>query len=485
MSETNQYIDVLIMGAGLSGIGSAYHLQKHCSDKTYIVLEARNAIGGTWDLFRYPGIRSDSDMFTFGYKFKPWKKSKTIANGDEIKHYIEEAASENRIDQHIRFDHKIISADWSDKTALWTVTAQSSKKTELQVFNCKFFFSCGGYYNHDNGHVPKFEGVEQYQGKLIHPQQWPQDLDYSHKKIVVIGSGATAITLIPSLAKNAAMVTMLQRSPSYIYKMPLEDKVAKLLYRWLPTHMAYSIVRTKNIAFNIFSFSLAKRRPDLVKRRLFKDLRKSLGPDFDIDTHFKPTYEPWDQRLCVAPDGDLLDTIRSGKARVVTDHIDHFTETGITLKSGNTLDADIVVTATGLELVLFKGLQLTINGKPIDISDSYSYKGMMLSGVPNFAFSVGYTNASWTLKSDLVGEYVCRVLNYMDRNNKHVCVPIKPDECGDEMPIIDFKSSYVLRALSQLPKQGSKKPWRLYQNYLLDRTALGFGSVKDQHIKFR
>lgn len=484
MNNTNQHVDVLILGAGLSGIGSAYHLQKHCPDKNYIILEAREAIGGTWDLFRYPGIRSDSDMFTFGYKFKPWKNSKSIADGEEIKRYIEEAASENGIDKHIRFGHKIIAAEWSDETALWTLTVQCSRQTEKQVFTCKFFFSCGGYYNYDKGNTPTFKGIERFQGKVIHPQHWPQDLNYSGQKMVVIGSGATAITLTPNLAKKAASVTMLQRSPSYIHDMPPEDKMAKFFYRWLPDRVAYALVRGKNIAFSITSFALARKVPGLVKHKLFKDLRLALGRDFDIDKHFRPTYEPWDQRVCVAPDGDILSAIRSGKANVVTDQIDHFTETGIALKSGDTLDADIVVTATGLELVLFNGLNISVNGKPFKLNESFSYKGMMLSGVPNFAFSVGYTNASWTLKSDLVGEYVCRVLNHMDENNNRICVPVKPESGLDEIPLIDFKSGYILRALDKLPKQGTVKPWRLYQNYLLDRIALGFGSVRDRYIHF-
>ncbi|WP_240554804.1 flavin-containing monooxygenase [Oceanicoccus sagamiensis] len=424
MTQAAVNIDVLIMGAGLSGIGSACHLQKHCPDKSYVILEARQAIGGTWDLFRYPGIRSDSDMFGYGYHFKPWTKAQSIVEGHDIKQYIEEAASEHGVDQHIRFGHKIKSVEWSDASARWTVTVDVAG--EEQQFICKFFFSCGGYYNYEQGYTPDFEGIENYQGQVIHPQHWPSDLDYSGKRIVVIGSGATAVTLVPNLAKTAASVTMLQRSPSYIASLPAEDPLAKRLLQWLPTDWAYKLTRWKNILFSMATFSIAKKKPSLIKQRLSQQIREYLGPDYDIKKHFRPRYEPWDQRLCMVPDGDLFQAIRSGKAEVVTDTIKGFTHEGIALNSGESLSADIVVMATGLKMEVFSGVTMTVNGKTINTGDTFSYKGMMLSGVPNFAFAVGYTNAAWTLKSDLVGEYVCRLLNYMEQQGKHICVTDAP-----------------------------------------------------------
>ena len=481
----NNHVDVLIMGAGISGIGSAYHLKKHCPNKTFVILEAREAMGGTWDLFRYPGIRSDSEMYTFGFNFKPWTGKKCIAPGAEIKSYIEEAASENGIDQHIRYGHKISTADWSDDKALWTITAENLATGESVIFTCHFFFSCGGYYNYDSGFTPDFKGIEDYKGTVIHPQHWPEAFDHSDKDIVVIGSGATAITLIPSLAKTASKVTMLQRSPTYMASRPDEDRRALKLQEWLPAKMAYSINRWRSILFGMATYALAKKRPEYFKKFLLDSVRRRLGDDFDIDKHFTPSYQPWDQRVCLVPYGDLFKAIRRGDAEVVTDHIDHFTETGIQLKSGEHLTTDVVVTATGLKAELFSGLQILVNGSPVNIGKTYSYKGMMLTGIPNFAFSVGYTNASWTLKSDLVGEYVCRVLNHMDKHNKKVCVTETSEDNMATIPLLDLQSGYIKRAKKNLPKQGTKKPWKLYQNYILDRISLGMTPVTDDIISYR
>ncbi|HEX4532971.1 MAG TPA: NAD(P)/FAD-dependent oxidoreductase [Rhizomicrobium sp.] len=479
-----EHLDVIIVGAGLSGIGAGYHLQQRCPKKTYAILEGRGAIGGTWDLFRYPGIRSDSDMYTLGYSFKPWREAKAIADGPSILNYVRQTASENRIDGHIRFQHMVKHASWSSKDARWTVEAERGPDKERVLLTCNFLFMCSGYYSYAGGYTPEFAGSESFGGRIVHPQKWPEDLDYKNKRVVVIGSGATAVTLVPEMAKDAAHVTMLQRSPTYVVSRPAEDKMANWLREKLSPKTAYSIVRWRNVLFGMWFFNLARKKPEKTKKGLIDLVRKELGPDYDVDTHFTPRYNPWDQRLCLVPDSDLFNSLKEGKSSVVTDQIETFTPKGIRLKSGKELEADIIVTATGLKLELLGGLQVTIDGEPQNLSRTMSYKGMMYSDVPNLASAFGYTNASWTLKCDLTCEYVCRLINYMDARGYDACTPRKHDATVEELPWLNFSSGYVQRALEILPKQGSKRPWRLYQNYALDLVTLRFGKVDDGTLKF-
>jgi monooxygenase len=479
-----EHVDVLIVGAGLSGIGAGYHLQRNCPEKTYAILEARDCIGGTWDLFKYPGIRSDSDMYTLGYAFRPWEQAKAIADGPSILSYVRQTAHDNGIEQKISFNHRVVRAEWSTPDAQWTVEAQREDTQETVHLTCNFLLMCSGYYRYDEGYTPDFQGTERFAGRIVHPQQWTDDVDYAGKRVVVIGSGATAVTLIPAIAQRAAHVTMLQRSPSYIVSLPAEDAIAIALRRMLPAKVAYSIVRWKNVLLTMLSFQLSRRRPALVKALLRKALQKQLPPGYDIDTHFKPRYGPWDQRLCLVPDGDLFEAICSGRASVVTDQIDTFTEDGLRLASGSELEADLIVTATGLNLLALGGMQIAVDGRDVDVSQSMTYKGMMLSGVPNLAIAFGYTNASWTLKCDLTCGYVCRLLNHMDEHGYEQCVPQNRDPSITEEPFIDFSSSYVLRSIHQFPKQGSKAPWRLYQNYALDTVTLRFGAIEDGAMQF-
>jgi cation diffusion facilitator CzcD-associated flavoprotein CzcO len=478
-----EHFDVVVVGAGLSGIGAAYHLQTLCPQKSYVVLEGRDAIGGTWDLFRYPGIRSDSDMYTLGYRFKPWGEAKAIADGPSIRKYVRETASENGIDKNIRFNHQVKRADWSSETSRWTVEAERGPQKEIVRFTTSFLFMCSGYYDYAGGYTPEFPGSESFAGKIVHPQKWPEDLDYKNKKVVVIGSGATAVTLVPEMAKDAAHVTMLQRSPTYVVSRPAEDARANWLRRHLPAKLAYMITRWINVLFGMYFFNLARKKPEQVKKYLIDLVRQEVGPGFDVDTHFTPRYNPWDQRLCLVPDADLFASLREGRASVVTDMIDSFTPKGIKLKSGQELDADIIVTATGLKLQLLSGMQVTIDGVAQNMSQTMSYKGMMYSGVPNLASSFGYTNASWTLKCDLTCEYVCRLINYMDRKGYTEARPHK-DASVEEAPWLDFSSGYVQRALDVLPKQGTKRPWKLYQNYALDLVTLRCGKVDDGTLQF-
>lgn len=478
------HVDVLVIGAGISGIGAAYYLQKHCPDKTYAIIEARAAVGGTWDLFRYPGIRSDSSMYTFGFKFKPWVSPKAISPGEDIRQYVNEAATENGIDKHIEFGHKVVAANWCSNSARWTSQVKDLATGEIQEVTSNFFFSCGGYYNYEQGYAPEFKGRGSFSGQVVHPQHWPQDLDYAGKNVIVIGSGATAVTLVPTLAKTAAKVTMLQRSPTYIVSNPEQDTFANTLRRYLPAKLAYSISRWKGILLGMYTYRLAKRKPEDVKKFIVNGIKEHLGDDYDVDKHFTPRYNPWDQRLCLVPDGDLFRAIKNGSATVVTDNIESFTPAGIKLQSGEELSADIIITATGLNAEMFSGLQLSVDNSVINPADTFCYKGMMLSGLPNFAFSIGYTNASWTLKSDLVGEYVCRLLNHMESKGCDYCTPVVPAEGLEEEPMMDFTSGYVLRAREQMPKQGKAKPWKLYQNYILDRLSLGRGSVVDDCMHF-
>jgi monooxygenase len=477
-------VDVLIIGAGISGIGAAYHLQKHCPNKSYTIIEARGSLGGTWDLFRYPGIRSDSDMFTFGFNFKPWCSPKAISPGADIRTYIAEAASENGINKHIVFKHKVISANWDSTSAKWFTEIQNLQTGECCQYISCFFFSGAGYYNYEKGYTPEFKGVERFTGDIIHPQHWPQDYDYAGKNIIVIGSGATAVTLVPALAATAEHVTMLQRSPTYIASRPAEDVFANVIRHSLPSKLAYSLIRWIKILQGMFIFGLSRRRPEKVKKVIREGVIEALGEDYPVDIHFNPNYQPWDQRACLVPDGDIFHAIKSGAASIVTEHIDTFTATGLKLQSGKELAADIIVTATGLNLEILGSYRLSVDHKPFNVADSYCYKGMMLSGLPNFAFSMGYTNASWTLKSDLVGQYVCRLINHMDKHQHHYCHPVLPVNGIEAVPFIEFTSGYITRALDKMPKQGSKKPWRLNQNYILDRFSLSYSSVVDNSIVF-
>jgi cation diffusion facilitator CzcD-associated flavoprotein CzcO len=478
-----EHVDVLIVGAGLSGIGAGWHLQANCPQKTYAILEARESIGGTWDLFRYPGIRSDSDMYTLGYVFRPWSDAKSIADGASILNYVRRTASDSGIDEKIRFHHRVTGAEWSSDEARWTVEAKRADTGETVRMTCSFLLMCSGYYRYDEGYTPQFPGIERFAGQVVHPQQWNEEIDYAGKRVVVIGSGATAVTLVPALAQQAAHVTMLQRSPSYIVSLPAEDPIAKLLRRVVGTRIAYPIVRWKNVLLTLLSFQLSRRRPQLVKALVRKGVQKRLPPDYDIDTHFKPRYGPWDQRLCLVPDGDLFEAICEGRASVVTDGIEEFTHAGVRLQSGAELEADLVVTATGLNLLALGGMKLVVDGREIEPSQTMSYRGMMLSGVPNMAVTFGYTNASWTLKADLTCGYVCRLLNHMDGRGYASC-SARHDPSIPQQPFIDFSSGYVQRSIDKFPRQGSRAPWRLYQNYALDIMSLRFGAIEDGTMEF-
>jgi len=455
--DSAKHVDVLIVGAGISGIAAAYYLQTRCPHKTYTILEGRDAIGGTWDLFRYPGVRSDSDMHTLGYSFRPWREAKAIADGPSILKYIRETAAEYGIDQKIRFGHQVRCATWSSADATWTVEAETGADSpdgaERQIvrFTCNFLYMCSGYYDYAHGYTPDWPGVERFAGRIMHPQQWPDDLDYDGKRVVVIGSGATAVTLVPALAERAAHVTMLQRSPTYIVARPSEDAIANWLRQHLPAGVAPGAARWKSVLFGMYFYSLARRKPAETKQAILKMTREQLGPDFDIETHFSPRYNPWDQRLCLVPDADLFRAIKSGKVSVVTDTIETFTESGIRLRLGEELAADIIVTATGLSMKLMSGARLIVDGKPVDVSKTMSYKGMMYSDIPNFATAMGYTNASWTLKCELTSAYVCRLLNHMARHGYTHCTPRRRDPSITEEPLLTFTSGYIQRAMDTLP----------------------------------
>lgn len=483
----SEHFDVVIVGAGLSGIGAGFHLQKKCPAKSYVILEGRDCSGGTWDLFRYPGIRSDSDMFTLGYSFKPWTEPKAIADGPRILNYVRETAAENGIDKNIRYHHRVKRASWSTPEARWTVEAERSAgegATEIVGFTCNFLFMCSGYYNYENGYSPAFPGAADFAGRIVHPQKWTDDIDYAGKRVVVIGSGATAVTLVPEMAKQAAHVTMLQRSPTYVVARPAQDPVANKLRAKLPAKLAYHLIRWRNVLFGMYFFQLSRRKPERVKQLILGGVKMALGPDYDIGTHFTPSYNPWDQRLCLVPDGDLFRAIRDKRASVVTNQIETFTEKGIRLKDGSELEADIIVTATGLNLQVLGGLEVSVDGRTVDFARTLNYKGMMYSDVPNMASAFGYTNASWTLKCDLTCEYVCRLINYMDRRGYKQCMPHNVDPTVTELPSLNFTSGYVQRSIAQMPKQGSKRPWRLYQNYALDIVTLRFGKVDDGVMQY-
>ncbi len=473
--------DVLIVGAGISGIGTAYWLQEKCPDKSFAILEARERIGGTWDLFRYPGIRSDSDMFTFGYRFKPWENPQSLSDGAHIREYLRETAEENGIDRHISFGHKVLSADWSSDNQRWLLeVAHGSGKA---VMRSRFLYMCAGYYSYEEGYRPAFKGEENFEGRIVHPQFWPQGLDYAGKRVAVIGSGATAVTLVPNLAEQAAHVTMVQRSPTYIMKLPNRSGLFLSLRKWLPGRVAYRLTRWRNLALTMGLFGFARAFPGRMKRLLMKGAARELPVGFPVETHFNPSYNPWDQRLCVIPDGDLFQAIKKGQADVVTGEISHFEPEGVVMADGTHLKADILVTATGLKMQLLGGARVSVDGKPVNTHEVLVYKGMMMSGVPNFALAFGYTNNSWTLKTDLTANLVCRILNYMDRKGYGVVVPeVPPDIQGEEFLPLD--AGYMKRARHILPQNGSKRPWRVYQNYFLDMLLTRFGRVRDRHLKY-
>jgi monooxygenase len=479
-----EHLDVLIVGAGLSGIGAGCHLQANCPGKTFAILESRGAIGGTWDLFRYPGIRSDSDMYTLGYSFRPWEDAKAIADGPSILHYIRDTARDHGIDRKIRFHHRVVRIEWSTAAARWTVEAERTDTQERVRLTCGFLFTCTGYYRYDEGYTPDFDGIERFAGQIVHPQQWPEDLDYAGKRVIVIGSGATAVTLVPAMAERAAHVTMLQRSPGYIVSLPARDPVADRLRRVLPAKVAYPIVRWKNVLLTSAFFQLSRRAPRFIKALIRKGVEKRLPPGYDIDTHFKPRYNPWDQRVCLVPDGDLFEAIGKGEASIVTDRIETFTETGVKLASGTELEADLIVTATGLNLLPVGGVTIAVDGREIELSETVGYKGLMFSGVPNLAIAIGYTNASWTLKCDLACEYVCRMLNHMDEHGYRQCMPRAPDPSLPTEAFLDLMSGYVLRSVDRFPKQGSRAPWRLHQNYARDILLLRRGTLEDEGMEF-
>ncbi|MBI2706279.1 MAG: NAD(P)/FAD-dependent oxidoreductase [Actinobacteria bacterium] len=478
-----EHLDVLIVGAGLSGIGAAHHVQTDCPWATYAIFEARDVIGGTWDLFRYPGIRSDSDMHTLGYPFRPWTGEKSIADGASILQYIKDTAAEAGIDRNIRFQHRIVRADWSTEHAHWRVSAERTDTGEQVELTCSFLFSCSGYYRYDRGYVPDFPGMDRFDGVIAHPQSWPQDLDYSGKRVVVIGSGATAVTLVPSLAATAEHVTMLQRSPTYMASVPTRNPIARVVRKLLPASLAAFLLRWINALMTQGSYRLSKRRPELVKKALRKGIERQLPAGYDIDTHFTPRYNPWDQRLCAVADGDLFKAISTGAASIVTDHVDTFTEQGVLLESGEKLEADIIVPATGLELLFIGGMQLRVDGEPVDVASKLAYKGMMLQDVPNFAMAVGYTNASWTLKADLTCEAVCRMLNAMAERAMGQVTPVNRDTEVSAHPLLGLDSGYIQRSADRFPKQGNRFPWQVYQSYLRDYRAMRRRAALDEGLE--
>jgi monooxygenase len=482
-----EHFDVLIMGAGLSGIGAAYHLQKLCPSKSYVILEQRERIGGTWDLFRYPGIRSDSDMLTMGYSFRPWTHPKAISPGDDIRDYITATARDEGIDRNIRFQHQIKRASWSSQEAKWTVEAVRKSpdgRDQPVTLTCNFLFSCAGYYRYSAGNSPEFPNASAFKGRIVHPQAWPEDLDYAGKRVVIIGSGATAVTLVPAMARTAGHVTMLQRSPTYVISAPEQDVIANWLRGVLPAMWAYRLSRWKNVGFMIYFYQFAQRFPNYAKKGILKKVREQLGPDYDVETHFTPRYRPWQQRLCLVPDADMFQAIKSDRASVVTDHIETFTEKGILLKSGKELEADIIVTATGLVMQAFGGVELSADGRAIDPGKTLAYKGVMMSGIPNFASVFGYINASWTLKADLICNYVCRLLNFMDRKGVRQVTPKDRGESAAASFVEKFTPGYIERALANWPKQGSKSPWRVYQNYIRDTITLKWTSIDNGALDF-
>ncbi|GJD73392.1 flavin-containing monooxygenase [Methylobacterium goesingense] len=479
--QDGAHFDVLVIGAGISGISAAHALQTKCPGKSFAILEGRDSLGGTWDLFRYPGLRSDSDLYTFGFSFRPWTEDASIADAASILNYLRATAEAFGIDRKIRFGQRVVSAAWDTSEARWTLQVEAGE--ERIAYTCGFLYVCAGYYDYAGGYRPDWPGTERFAGPIVHPQAWPDDLDYAGKRVVVIGSGATAVTLVPAMARRADHVTMLQRSPTYIVALPARDRIANWLKARLPGPIAHRLARWKNIGLSILFYQFARRKPEALTQRILGGIRKQLGPDYDVGKHFTPRYKPWDQRLCLVPDGDLFQAIRTGKASVETDTITRFTEDGLELASGKTLSADIVVTATGLKMKLMGGVQIRVDGVMLDPAERYLYKGMMLSDVPNLAIALGYTNASWTLKSELTADYVCRLLRRMDRRGKAWCVPRRGTATGDA-PLIGFTSGYVTRARDLIPKQGTTSPWKLHQNYMLDLAGLRYGRLDDGAMVF-
>ena len=478
-----EHVDVLIVGAGLSGIGAARQLQLHCPKKSFLIVEGREALGGTWDLFKYPGIRSDSDMQTMGFSFRPWTEEKVIASGASILNYLKETAAEYGIDRFIRYSQRVLEVHWSSADAQWTVTMEIGPQKERTSYTCSFLFMCTGYYNYDKGYTPEFAGSDSFRGTIVHPQLWPEGLDYAGKQVVIIGSGATAVTLVPAMAKTAAHVTMLQRSPTYIVARPDVDPLVPKLRRFMSAQWASRVTRWKNIAMGMYFYHLSRTKPEKVAAAIIGGAQLHLGPEYDVGTHFTPSYKPWDQRMCLVPDGDLFGAIRKGDATIVTDKIERFTEHGIKLQSGRELEADVIVTATGLKMQLISGVTMFVDGKKVELSKTFNYKGTMFSGVPNLAITIGYTNASWTLKAELTSMYFCRLINYMESHGYRSAVPSLTDDVG-EQPLMNLQAGYVQRELAHLPKQGLKKPWTLQQNYPKDILALRYGKVNDGAIRF-
>jgi cation diffusion facilitator CzcD-associated flavoprotein CzcO len=478
-----EHLDVLIVGAGLSGIDAAYRLQTECPGKSYAVLEARGAIGGTWDLFRYPGVRSDSDIYTLGFPFRPWRGDASIVGGGEIRDYIADTAREFGIGRQIRFNQRVLAAAWDSAEARWTVEVEADGAR--RTLTAGFLYLASGYYDYAQGYRPHWPGEEAFAGRVVHPQHWPEDLEYAGKRVVVIGSGATAVTVVPAMARAAAHVVMLQRSPTYVVSLPNWDPIANFARRRLPARFGARLVRLKNVLLAMAMFGFARRWPGRTRRLILAGVRKGLPAGYDVERHFNPSYDPWDQRLCLVPDGDLFEAISSGKASVVTDTIERFTPRGILLSSGEELEADIIVSATGLVLKMTGGITVTVDGGAVKAADRLTYKGMMLSDVPNLALAFGYTNASWTLKCDLTARYVCRLLNHMAAHGFTACTPRVRDEAVAPVPLLDFSSGYIARAAGTLPAQGSKAPWRLHQNYLRDVLALRYGRVEDEAMEFR
>ncbi len=479
-----EHLDVLVVGAGISGIDAGFHLQRRLPEKSFAILEARGGLGGTWDLFRYPGIRSDSDMYTLGFPFRPWTSDRSIADGDSIRTYVQETAREYGIDSRIRFHHRVLGAEWSSQDERWTVEVQRTDTGARTHLTCSFLFMCSGYYRYDQGYAPQFPGAERFRGRIVHPQFWPEDIDYAGKRVVVIGSGATAVTLVPALAREAEHVTMLQRSPSYVVSLPAEDSLARTARRFLSPERAYSLIRWKNVLVAMLFFQLSRRRPDLIKRLIRRGVQRRLPPGYDVEKHFTPRYDPWDQRLCLVPDADLFEAIGAGRASVVTDQIDTFTESGIRLASRGELEADLVVTATGLILQPLGGAMLRVDGQPVELPSTLIYRGCMFTDIPNFAMVFGYTNASWTLKADLTCQFVCRLLRHMEDHGYARCTPRNHDASMPTEPFVDFSSGYFQRSLNQLPKQGAKRPWRLNHNYLIDTVSLRRSPIEDGALEF-
>ena len=485
MENSQSHFNVVVVGAGISGIGAGYHLQKQCPNKSFVILEGRERFGGTWDLFRYPGIRSDSDMHTMGYRFKPWIDEKFIADGPSILNYLEETIDENNLGNKIRYQHKVLTSSWSSSTSKWTLEVKNLTSGITENFTCNFLMMCGGYYNYDEGYSPHFENQEQFNGLIIHPQKWPDNLDYKNKKVVVIGSGATAVTIIPAMADQVEHITMLQRSPTYFMSAPDKDMIGNYFKKIFPQKTAYFLTRWKNILLGNYFYKQCVNNPEKVKEMLINGVRDQLGEDYDIDTHFTPKYKPWDERLCFVPNADMFEAMKSGKASVVTDHIDQFTETGIKLKSGEELTADIIIKATGLNLQFLNGIDVKVDNSQVNISEKLAYKGRMFNDIPNLACSFGYARASWTLGADLSSEYVCKLLNYMDKHGYDYCSPVIGKEVREEGTYLNLSSGYVKRAIDRMPKQGSREPWKGNQSYLSDVTEVRWGSITNDDLHFK